>query len=146
MPTDALAHPIQRLFSPTGRDLEPVTLLSHGAGQQSFAMLLLLLFDAAFRREYAPGRAVAVCSDTGNEHAETLRHIREVEALCAEYGLEYHHLTPSHGFHTPAWLSLEAHWRAGHRVGAKAFPKSCTYNPKLQVGLPHPIRRMKICT
>jgi hypothetical protein len=127
----APAHPVQRLFSPTGRDLESMTLLSHGGGQQSFAMLLLLLFDPAFRQAYAPGRAIAVCSDTGNEHEETLRHIREVEALCAARGLEYHHLRPSRGFHTPAWRSLQAHWRAGHRVGAKSFPKSCTYNLKI---------------
>lgn len=131
MPADALTRPIQRLFSPTGRGLEPVTLLSHGAGQQSFAMLLLLLFDPAFRREYAPGRAIAVCSDTGNEHQGTLRHIREVQALCADHQLEYHHLRPDRGFHTPAWLTLQANWWAGHRVGAKAFPKTCTFNLKI---------------
>ena len=32
-PDSAPAHPVQHLFSPTGRDLVPVTLLSHGGGR-----------------------------------------------------------------------------------------------------------------
>lgn len=124
----------QRLFAPDGaRQPEPLTLLSHGGGQQSFAMVLLAIHDDSFRRQYAPGRLVVACAATGNEHPDTDRHVREVAALCAANGVEYHHLVAESGFHTDTWASLEHFYRSGNRIGSKSFPKTCTWNLKIAV-------------
>jgi 3'-phosphoadenosine 5'-phosphosulfate sulfotransferase (PAPS reductase)/FAD synthetase len=109
-----------------------LTVLSYGAGQDSWAILIKLALDARFRATYAPGALVVVCSDTGNEHKETYDHIEFTKQFCAQHGIEFHHLTPEAGYHTETWISLESFYASHNAIGSKAFPKSCTDNLKVQ--------------
>jgi 3'-phosphoadenosine 5'-phosphosulfate sulfotransferase (PAPS reductase)/FAD synthetase len=107
-------------------------VLSDGAGQDSWTILLKLAFDPAFRQAYAPGDLVVVHSDTGNEHPETYEHVKRVEAFCQEQGIEYHNLTADKGFHRGNWVSLQSFYEAKNAIGSKAYPKTCTDNLKIQ--------------
>jgi hypothetical protein len=109
-----------------------LTVLSFGGGQDSTAILYKLIFDSTFRQRYAPGRLVVVFSDTGNEHADTYKHLEEIKSLCREHGVELHHLTPDRGFHGVTWQSLVHQWRANNTIGSVAYPKSCTDHLKIR--------------
>ena len=109
-----------------------LTVLSYGAGQDSWAILCKLAFDKTFRAKYAPDQLVVVCADTRNEHAETYEHIEYTKAFCAENGIEFVHLTKEMGFHTEAWIGLEEFYASHNAIGSKAFPKTCTDNLKVQ--------------
>lgn len=123
-----------RLFAHEApREPEPLTVLSHWAGQDSTALLLMMLFNEDKRRRWAPGRFVAACADTGDEHPATLDHICEIADLCRSHTVEYHHITPDKGFHTAVWQSLIHFYRSGNRIGSKSYPKSCTWNLKILV-------------
>jgi 3'-phosphoadenosine 5'-phosphosulfate sulfotransferase (PAPS reductase)/FAD synthetase len=112
---------------------EPVlTVLSFGAGQDSTAILYKLIFDAAFRQRFAPGRFIVVFSDTGNEHDETYDHLREVEELCQRHGVEFYWLRPEHGFHVASWQSLNEHHDELQTIGSVAFNKTCSDNLKIK--------------
>lgn len=106
-------------------------MLSFGAGQDSTALLYKYVYDTEFRAEYAPGRFLVVCSDTGDEHLETYQHIAEVKVFCREHRLEFHHLTTDKGYHKGDWTSLRGFYNAKKTVGSKAFPKTCTDKLKL---------------
>lgn len=120
-----------RLFGAAPRQPEQLTVLSYGAGQQSTAVLLKLLFDGGFRARYAPGRLLVLAADTGNEDPRTYAHLDRMRRLCGEHGEELVHITSDMGFHTAAWRSLAHHYRSGRRIGSKAFPKSCSANLKI---------------
>ena len=109
-----------------------LTILSYGAGQDSTALRDLYVFDKAFRKKYAPGRMMMICSDTGDEHLATYAHIEETKEFCEKHGIEFHHLTADKGFHSESWPSLREFYRRTNTVGSKAFPKTCTDRLKLQ--------------
>lgn len=109
-----------------------LTVLSFGGGQDSTAILYKLIFDPVFRQRYAPGRLVVVFSDTGNEHNDTYRHVREVNDLCLKHDLEFHHLTSDRGFHSISWQSLVQQWKANNTIGSVAYPKSCSDQLKIR--------------
>ena len=123
-----------------------VTILSFGAGQDSTAILLLLIYNKEFRAKYAPGRLVVVFSETSDEHVHTQIHLAEIRVLCRKHNIEFHHLTPNdqnytwvdakgktwHGFHSQAWLSLVHQYNANSSIGSAAFGKTCTDNLKIQ--------------
>jgi hypothetical protein len=113
------------------RQSAAVTVLSFGGGQDSHALLYMLLYDAEFRAHCAPGRLVVVISDTGDEHPETYRHVRLAQDLCKARGVEFVHITSDQGFHPRTWPSLRGHYRATSTVGSKAYPKTCTSNLKI---------------
>lgn len=112
--------------------MSKLTVLSYGAGQDSTAILYKLALDPAFRERYAPGALVVVCSDTGNEHDETYKHLEFTKEFCSQHGIEFHHLTADKGFHTQAWVGLEQFYASHNAIGSKAYPKSCTDNLKIQ--------------
>lgn len=113
-------------------DVRLVTVLSFGAGQDSTDILYRYVYDAEFRRRYAPGRFIVVMSDTGNELPYTYWHIAQIKVFCKQYDIEFHLLTPQMGFHSPKWPSLLEFYRRTHTVGCKAFRKSCSDQLKIK--------------
>jgi 3'-phosphoadenosine 5'-phosphosulfate sulfotransferase (PAPS reductase)/FAD synthetase len=109
-----------------------LTVLSDGAGQDSWTILLKLALDPAFRQEYAPDDLVVVHADTGNEHPDTYLHVERIEAFCKLHGIEYHNLTADKGYHRGNWVSLQSFYEAKNAIGSKAYPKTCTDNLKIQ--------------
>lgn len=109
----------------------PATILSFGAGQDSTALLYKYVYSPEFRNEYAPGKFMVVCSDTGDEHPATYHHIEEVKVFCKKHDIEFHHLTADRGYHKGDWKSLRGFYNAKKAVGSKAFPKTCTDRLKL---------------
>ncbi len=109
-----------------------LTILSFGAGQDSTTLLYLYAYSEEFRQKYAPGRFKVVMSDVGNEHPQTLDHIKYIEGFCKKKGIDFTFLTPDMGFHSPKWQSLKGQYRLNNTVGSKAFMKTCTDRLKLQ--------------
>lgn len=120
----------QRLFDGGRREPEPLTVVSYGGGQDSSAILLRLLRDGEFRQRWAPRRLMAVMSDTGDEHPQTLDYVSRMRELCESEGVEFHFLEAGGEFHSAAWQDLISHYRRNDTVGSKAFPKSCSANLK----------------
>ena len=124
----------QRLFVPDGlRDPEPLTVLSHGKGQQSTALGYMLHYEPWVRERFAPGRLLTISADTGSEHKETREHVRYLEAFYASVGEHWEHVTADQGYHTEQWRSLEHFYSSGERrrIGSKSFKRSCTWQLKL---------------
>ena len=109
-----------------------LTVLSFGGGQDSTAIGYLLAEDREFRQKWAPGRCLALMSDTGDEHIETLQHVMEFGEYLQDHFIDFVHLTPDMGYHSEPWQSLEHYYRSHKAVGSKAFPKTCTDNLKIQ--------------
>lgn len=109
-----------------------LTVLSFGAGQDSTALLYAYASDEGFRVRFAPGRFLVVFSDTGDEHPATYQHLQYVERFCREHGIEFVHLKPEMGFHSPLWRDLRSFYRRTGTCGSKAYRKSCTDNLKLK--------------
>lgn len=118
--------PLLRLSS-----LPPLTALSHGLGQDSAMLLAAALDDPAFRRRYVPGRLVVLAADTGNEHNETVRYKQEVSELCKSRGVDFIHITPDMGYHSPVWQNLHTQWKRNKTIQGRLFPKSCSVNLKI---------------
>jgi hypothetical protein len=111
---------------------EPITVLSFGGGQDSTALLVLLLFDAEFRAKYAPGRLLVVMSDTGDEHSETYEHVARVMKFCQPFEwVEFYFITPDMGFHPKTWTSLRFQMERNDTIMSKGFSKTCTSNLKI---------------
>lgn len=83
-----------------------LTMLSYGGGQDSKTILLKHIRDPEFRRRYAPGDFLVVCSDTGDEHPHTYADIEEVKQLCFKHGIPFFHLKPEMGYHVESWPDL----------------------------------------
>ncbi len=114
--------------------MEKLTLFSYGGGQDSFAILLKLIFEPAFRKQYAPGRLIVAMSDTGAEHPETYSHLESVVIpLCEEYGIEFTLITPALGFHSIHWENLFKQYEQKQSIGSAAFRQTCTDNLKVRV-------------
>lgn len=109
-----------------------LTILSFGAGQDSTALLYMYVYDSFFRSKYAADDFMVVCSDTGDEHSETYRHIEEIKIFCKNHSVEFFHLTPDMGYHSKSWQSLRGFYKLKKTVGSKAFPKTCTDKLKLR--------------
>lgn len=111
---------------------EELTVLSFGGGQDSTAILYKLVYDAQFRKTYAPGRLLVLMADTRDEHPETVKHVAETEAFCAAHQVEFVLITPSMGYHGGKWQGYREFLRATNTCGSKAFRKTCTDNLKLK--------------
>ena len=101
-----------RLFSDTGRQPEPLCILSYGGGQDSTAILLKLIEDPAFRARWAPGRLACVMSQIRemNMH-HTLRYVGRMRRFCEDKGLEFYFLTAGGPYHSQAWPDLISQYR-----------------------------------
>jgi hypothetical protein len=123
--------------------LELTTVVSVGGGQDSTAILYRIGNDPAFRAKYAPGFVLAIMSDTGDEHAETIAHIDRLAAFCARHDIEFVYLTfegsalasrdySRTGYHSGPWAKgLAEFYRSNRTIGSQAYPKSCTENLKI---------------
>ena len=109
-----------------------LTVFSNGGGQDSSAILHLLLADRAFRARYAPEHLVVVMSDTGDEHPQTLVHVAAMKRLTDAAGIPFFILTPDMGFHSASWRTLTHFYRTHTTIGSKAYPKTCTDRLKIQ--------------
>lgn len=83
-----------------------LTVLSYGGGQDSKAILALLVNDKKMRAKYAPDKLVVVMSDTGDEHDYTYEDLKQVREICKEANIEFRLLLGSEGFHAPSWQDL----------------------------------------
>lgn len=111
----------------------PLVVLSDGLGQDSAALRALLLDDPAFRKRHLPDGAdlLIVTGATGNEHQETDEYRARVEQLCRERDVQYLHVTPDLGFHSPAWQNLHTQWERNFTVQSTVFPRTCSVNLKI---------------
>jgi hypothetical protein len=109
------------------------TLLSFGAGQDSWALLLKYVHDENFRRAYAPHDFLVAMSDTGAEHPETYDFVEYVRAFCDRHGIAFTHITPDLGYHTGDWANgLLGIFEAKSIITSAAFPmSSCTASLKI---------------
>lgn len=115
----------------TVEKLEPLTVLSFGAGQDSTAILYKILLEPKFKEKYVKGKLIVVFSDTGNEHPETYRHVRYIDGLCHKHKIEFYHLTPDMGYHTKSWSSLEIQMSRNSTIAMRGS-KICTDNLKIK--------------
>lgn len=108
-----------------------LTVLSFGGGQDSTAILLMLIHNQPFRLKYAPGKLIVIMADTHNEHNETYEHVKEIQKLCQMWQIEFFFLTD--GTHTSqSWSKgLINFYESKNAVGSKAFPKTCTDKLKI---------------
>lgn len=109
-----------------------MTVLSFGGGQDSTAILYLLINDIDFYLRYVRGHLIVVMSDTGDEHKETYEHIEQVRSYCAEHSVPFYFLTASDGYHPRTWPSLIEFMQTNDAIMSKAYPKSCTDNLKIK--------------
>jgi hypothetical protein len=110
-----------------------LTLLSYGGGQQSTSLLHKYVYDAEFRKTYAPERYLVAMADTGAEHPETYEHVRYTQEFCDKHGIEFHHVTAALGYHTGDWRGgLMGMFAAKSVITSAAFPMaSCTMSLKV---------------
>ncbi len=109
-----------------------LTVLSFGAGQDTTTILLLLIYNKEFRNKYAPKNLVVIFSDTGNEHPSTYFHIKKMEKVAEENGIEFIVISNDKGFHSENWMDLKSFYKRTNTVGSKAFRKTCTDNLKIK--------------
>jgi 3'-phosphoadenosine 5'-phosphosulfate sulfotransferase (PAPS reductase)/FAD synthetase len=118
---------LQQATLGTGTSAGPrLTVLSYGAGQDSWALLLLLARERQMRERFAPRDLVVVFSDTMDEHEETYEHVERTRRFCEAEGIPFVHIKPEMGFHAPSWPGLIEHYERTRTCGSKAFPKTCT--------------------
>jgi len=110
----------------------PLTVLSDGLGQDSAMLRALALEDRAFQQRYIPGDLVILSSETGLEHPETNAYRERVAELCAARGVDYIHVTPEMGYHSPVWQNLHTQWDRNVTIQSRVFPKTCSVNLKIQ--------------
>lgn len=109
-----------------------LTMLSFGGGQDSTAILYKLIYDKAFRDEYAPRNLIVVMADTGNEHPETYDHVMYIRGLCKEHNIPFYFLRGSLELTSPSWSKgLVSFYETHNAIGSKAFPKTCTDKLKI---------------
>jgi 3'-phosphoadenosine 5'-phosphosulfate sulfotransferase (PAPS reductase)/FAD synthetase len=114
-----------------GNNMAKLTVLSFGGGQDSTAILYKYIYDADFRAKYAPEDFLVIMSDTGDEHASTYKHVRDIELLCKEHSIAFVLITEDMGYHG-SWGNLRSFYRRTNTIGSKAYPKTCTDKLKLR--------------
>jgi hypothetical protein len=115
-------------------DKEPqLTMLSFGGGQDSFAMLYMMIHDKAFRKKYAPNDFFVAMSDTGNEFDYTYDWIKVAQKLCEDNGIHFRFITNDQGYHTPSWMDLKSKMRRNNIIFGSWGNKTCTGSLKIDV-------------
>jgi hypothetical protein len=108
-----------------------LTILSFGAGQDSTAILYMIIHDPEFKKKYVKGKLIVVFANTRNEKIETYLHLERIKLLCKKHNIPF--VTVGSEYRTGEWIDgLIAFYEAGNRVGSKAFPKTCTDKLKIQ--------------
>lgn len=112
-------------------DTPALTVLSLGLGQDSVAMLYAIIHHPTFRQQFCPGRLLILSSETGDEHRQTYLVQAELQTWCREHQLDYTHITPAMGFHSPNWQSLRQFYRTHHTIGSKSYNATCSSQLKI---------------
>ncbi|MHC3995724.1 phosphoadenosine phosphosulfate reductase domain-containing protein [Thiomicrolovo sp. ZZH C-3] len=109
-----------------------LTVLSHGNGQDSTALLYRYVYDPGFKARFAPNDFIVVYCDTGNEFPETYEHNEKITAFCKEHGIEYYVLRPEMGYHYDGWHSLQNHFDTYNSIMGTGLLRTCTDKLKIQ--------------
>lgn len=111
---------------------KPTVVLSFGAGQDSWTLLLRSCHDLDFRARFiGDANLVCVFADTGNEWPETYRSLDDARALCAEYGVTFAWLRGDSGYHSAGWANgIEGQMR-DHSSIIMRTTRSCTAGTKV---------------
>lgn len=111
---------------------QQLTVLSFGVGQDSTAILVRLIEDSVFRRQYVSGELIVVFADTLNEHQHTYAYKSYIELICKTNEIPFYTLHPSE-YATGKWKDgLIGFYKQNDAVGSKAFPKTCTDQLKIR--------------
>lgn len=121
---------IEMIGDPNSTEL---TVLSYGAGQDSTAILFMMIHDESFRNKYLKGQFIVIFADTGNEHPHTYRYLEYVRSVCKQHKIEFYHLSPADGYHSDSWSAgLDGHYARYQVIMSKAMrSKSCTHGLKI---------------
>lgn len=109
-----------------------LTVLSLGLGQESVAMLYATAHHPTFTHDFCPGQFLVLSCDTGDEHPSTNATQAQLTTWCHNHRIEYVHITPSMGYHSPSWPSLRDFYRTHQTIGSKSYVKSCSDSLKIQ--------------
>lgn len=121
---------------------KPLVVFSHGMGQDSGALLALLLDSprTLWKQIVADGDLVVIHSDTGNEHdtappgaMDTISYRTWTRDFCNSHGVEYVQIEVTDGYHPGAWAGgLLGQYRANNTIGSVGFPSTCSDALKVQ--------------
>ncbi|PCJ57322.1 MAG: hypothetical protein COA65_09695 [Rhodospirillaceae bacterium] len=109
-----------------------LTILSFGGGQDSWAILLELIYNKEFRQKYALNKLLVIMADTGWEHPKTYFFTAKAADLCKEHGIDFTLITPDMGHHPRTWQTLTHNWETHNTIGSRAFAQTCTDNIKIK--------------
>jgi 3'-phosphoadenosine 5'-phosphosulfate sulfotransferase (PAPS reductase)/FAD synthetase len=112
-----------------------LSVLAFGAGQDSTALLYKYIYDAEFRRRYAPRRFLVIFCETGVESPSTYLHLEDVKQLCARRHVPFAHVTPEMDggrYYARSWRDLISHYERTETCGSRSgYSRSCTVNLKI---------------
>ncbi len=133
---DSTLHPqVQEVVNALDPD-RPIVVLSHGAGQDSAAMLALLYDDARpeLQATYVGDRQLLVVhADTGAERPETVSYRGWIRHYCEAQSAVYFQIDRHLGFHSGHWAQgLHGQWDASDSIGSVAFGSVCS--DRLKIG------------
>ncbi len=111
---------------------QQLTVLSFGAGQDSTAILVRIIEDARFKRDYVVGQLIVVFADTKNEHAHTYAYISYIKMICKVAKIPFVVVEPEKWAGGKWKQGLVGFWKQNKAVGSKAFPKTCTDQLKIR--------------
>lgn len=109
-----------------------LTLFSFGGGQDSWAILLMFIFNREFRKRYAPGKLLVIMSDTGWEHPRTYLFLSKARNLCLKHNIEFYVIERWMGYHGRTWQTLTHNWEKNNTIGSVTFSQTCTDNIKIK--------------
>jgi len=117
------------LFPPSGN--KELTILSYGGGQDSTALFYKYVYDAEFRKKYAPGDFAVVMANTGNEFPQTIQHLKEVKKVAKEHGIPFFFLE-DYEYTTDSWKGGILDKMRRNQSIIMINNKSCTVSLKIQ--------------
>jgi hypothetical protein len=129
-------HPRIRAIADVLDASRPIVFLSHGAGQDSAAILTLLTDPTRpeVARTYLPDDAqlVVMHADTQAEHDETVEYRSYIASYCAAREIPFLVIDKDLGMHTGAWRDgLWGQWIANSTIGSVCFPSTCSDSLKV---------------
>jgi len=66
-----------------------LTVLSYGGGQDSTTILLKIIHEPEFRKQYVKDDLLVVMANTGNEHDETYEYVSMIEEVCIANEIDF---------------------------------------------------------
>lgn len=104
-------------------------ILFYGAGQKSHSLLVKLLFDRVYRSSFT-GELVVVMADTGNEHPETYKTVKEAMKLCAKNKINFIFLDSTGDMYDQKWHGgLLSYLKSNGIAKTKSCAKNLIHKP-----------------